>query len=108
MVDVGRRDHAQPRHVVVGVPGDPSPGTLLRDYKSYASRALNRSFGVRQSSTWWTESGSKRKLPHEDAIVAAVLYVARQVNPLVVRIDEKFREIVIGALGEAAVGFFAT
>ena len=28
-------------HLVVGVPGDPDPSALLRDFKSYASRALN-------------------------------------------------------------------
>src|SRR5205823_6747287 len=29
-------------HVVYGVPGDPDPSDMLRDWKSYASRALNR------------------------------------------------------------------
>jgi REP element-mobilizing transposase RayT len=93
-------------HVVVGVPGDPPPRKLLQDYKSYASRALNQSFDRPKSETWWTESGSKRKLPSDDAIVAAVLYVARQQNPLVIWIDEKFREIVVGAMGESANVFF--
>ncbi|MEX2139900.1 MAG: transposase [Pirellulales bacterium] len=93
-------------HAVVGVPGDPPPRKLLQDYKSYASRALNRSFGRPKSDTWWTESGSKRKLPHEDAIVGAVLYVARQANPLVIWIDERFRDIVVGSLGVAALAFF--
>ncbi len=59
-------------HVVVGVPGDPEPDTLLRDFKSYASRRLNKGFDRPASGTWWTESGSRRKLPDEAAVVGAV------------------------------------
>src|SRR5438270_12088077 len=55
-------------HVVVGVPGDPEPDTLLRDFKSYGSRALNRRWGKPPAGTWWTESGSRRKLPDEGAV----------------------------------------
>src|SRR5258708_5776120 len=29
-------------HLVVGVPGDPDPHSLVRDFKSYGSRTLNR------------------------------------------------------------------
>jgi REP element-mobilizing transposase RayT len=29
-------------HIVFGVTGDPDPSGMLRDWKSYASRALNR------------------------------------------------------------------
>ncbi|MEM7811200.1 MAG: transposase [Planctomycetota bacterium] len=62
-------------HAVVGVGGDPESETLLRDLKSYASRRLNREFGRRE---WWTKSGSKRKLPDEPAVIAAVRYVREQ------------------------------
>lgn len=50
-------------HLIVGVPGDPDPATLLRDFKSYASRALNLNSGDSRppSGTWWTEQGAKRK-----------------------------------------------
>jgi REP element-mobilizing transposase RayT len=61
-------------HVVLGVPGDPEPDTLLRDLKSYASRAL----GARASGKWWTRSGSRRKLPDDAAVAAAIKYVRRQ------------------------------
>jgi REP element-mobilizing transposase RayT len=69
-------------HVVVRVPGDPNPEDLLRDFKSYASRSLNKSFARPKSDTWWTESGSKRKLPTPTAVVGGVRYVKNQENPL--------------------------
>ncbi len=71
-------------HVVLGVPGDPKPETLLRDLKSYGSRALGR----KGSRTWWTRSGSRRKLPDVAAIAAAVRYVARQRYALAVWVRE--------------------
>jgi REP element-mobilizing transposase RayT len=74
-------------HLVVGVPDDPDPETLLRDFKAYASRALNRKWDRPKSETWWTESGSKRKLPHEGALIAVCRYVRDQDHALVVRVD---------------------
>src|SRR5438874_7895212 len=71
-------------HIVVTVPGDPNPADVLGDFKGYGSRVLNRRWGRRPNGTWWTEGGSKRKLPDEEAVRAAVAYVARQSNPLVV------------------------
>ena len=68
-------------HIVVGVSGDPDPATLLRDFKSYASRALNQ---TSRRERWWTESGSRRKLPDEAAVLAAIRYVENQDRPLVV------------------------
>jgi REP element-mobilizing transposase RayT len=69
---------------VVADGGDADPESMLRDFKSYASRALNRQWGKPASGTWWTASGSKRRLPGEAAVTAAVRYVLRQVHPLVV------------------------
>ena len=71
-------------HWVVGVPGDPNPDSLLRDLKSYGSRALNERWGRPASGTWWTESGSKRKLPNEAAVLAAIKYVVDQEYPLLI------------------------
>ena len=72
-------------HVVVAVPGDPDPADLLRDFKSYAARRLNRRWGKPASGTWWTESGSRRILRGDGAVPGAVDYVARrQPNPLAV------------------------
>jgi REP element-mobilizing transposase RayT len=71
-------------HLVVRVPDDPEPSTLLRDFKSYGSRRLNQRFGKPTSGTWWTASGSRRKLPDERAVQAAIRYVQNQQRPLVV------------------------
>ncbi|MBU6293193.1 MAG: hypothetical protein KJS91_00805, partial [Planctomycetes bacterium] len=57
---------------------------LLKDFKSYASRALNKQFEKPESGTWWTEGGSRRKLPDEAAVAAAIRYVLDQEHPLVV------------------------
>jgi REP element-mobilizing transposase RayT len=77
-------------HVVLGVSGDPDPATLLRDLKSYASRALNKQWVRPASGTWWTESGSTRVLKKEDAILSAVAYVRDQEFPLACWIDPRF------------------
>src|SRR5215213_7415624 len=50
-------------HIVVAVPGDPSPSKVLGDFKSWGTRRLTAGFGEPPSRTWWTERGSKRKLP---------------------------------------------
>ena len=71
-------------HLIVGVDGDPEPDVLLRDFKSYASRRLNTRFGRRER--WWTESGSRRKLPDGTAVRQAVQYVKDQEFPLAIRI----------------------
>ena len=44
----------------------------MADFKAYGSRALNRRYGRPPSETWWTDKGSKRKLPNEEALAAAV------------------------------------
>jgi REP element-mobilizing transposase RayT len=74
-------------HLVVLVPGDPEPESLLHAFKSYGSRRLNRAFGKHE---WWTASGSTRKLPDEHAIRAAVCYVRDQAQPLLVEIDQSW------------------
>ena len=65
-------------HVVVGVTGDPDPSDILGDLKSYGSRSLNKKWTKLKSETWWAESGSKRKLPTPDAVLAAINYVIEQ------------------------------
>src|SRR5262249_40259943 len=76
-------------HIVVGVPGDPNPEDILRDFKSYGSRALNRTFGHRPGGTWWTTSGSKRKLRDEASIHNAIEYVRNQEYRLVVWVADE-------------------
>ena len=84
---VGTAIMANHIHVVVGVPDDPDPEDLLRDLKAYGSRKLNRKFGKPKSETWWTQSGSKRKLPDRVAIRNAVQYLRDQEFPLVIWIN---------------------
>jgi hypothetical protein len=71
-------------HVVLGVPDDPDPEDLLRDVKSYGSRRLNRCATRPASGTWWTRSGSKRKLPHQESVLGAIRYVVTQEAPLLI------------------------
>jgi REP element-mobilizing transposase RayT len=68
-------------HLPVGVAGDPDPEVLLRDFKSYGSRSLNRRWGKPPSGTWWTETGSKRKKADEAAMRDAVQYIRHQQYP---------------------------
>ena len=77
-------------HLVVGVPGDPEPATILHDFKSYGTRRLNKEWGKPINGTWWTESGSRRKLAKEENIQAAMEYVRNQEYPLLIWINEKY------------------
>jgi REP element-mobilizing transposase RayT len=69
-------------HLVVGVPGDPDPSALIRDFKSYASRALNHRDRVAARPSWWTEQGSKRKIADWDTLETVLRYVREQVYAL--------------------------
>ena len=72
-------------HIVVLVEGDPAPGKVLADFKAYGSRVLNRRYGKPPSETWWTEKGSKRKLPNDAAVISGINYVVyKQHKPLLV------------------------
>ena len=71
-------------HIVVGVPGDPEPATLLQAFKSYGSRKLNKLWGRPVNGTWWTESGSKRKLANSQSVLTAIRYVMEQEFPLLI------------------------
>jgi predicted HTH transcriptional regulator/REP element-mobilizing transposase RayT len=69
-------------HLVVGVPGDPDPSALLRDFKSYSSRALNLWDRVSVKPRWWTEQGSKRKIADWDTLETVLRYVREQAYAL--------------------------
>jgi REP element-mobilizing transposase RayT len=72
-------------HVVLSVTGDPDPTSILETLKSWATRALKKLRPLPPNGTYWTAKGSKRKLPNELALHAAVVYVAKkQPNPLAV------------------------
>ncbi|RIK78874.1 MAG: hypothetical protein DCC67_11135 [Planctomycetota bacterium] len=69
-------------HLVVEAPPSVGKSQLLRDFKSYAARRLNRQFGAPASGGWWTHGGSCRVVAD---VASAVDYVCcRQPNPLVV------------------------
>jgi REP element-mobilizing transposase RayT len=62
---------------------------LLRDFKGYGSRRLNRLFGVREAKTWWSDGGSGRVVRN---VASAIHYVChRQPRPLVVWSQERGR-----------------
>lgn len=71
-------------HLVVGVSGDPHPGVLLRDFKSYGRRVLNRKFERPENGSWWSEHGSKRKVKDQHHLDNVIQYVQDQPNSLVV------------------------
>jgi REP element-mobilizing transposase RayT len=77
-------------HLIVGVPGDPDPTKILGDFKSYGSRRLNARWGRPPSGTWWTYSGSKRKLSDQANVLAAIAYLRAQEYPLVLWVDPSF------------------
>jgi hypothetical protein len=69
--------------------GSVGKSKLLRDFKSYGSRKLNRLFGERVSGTWWSDGGSARVVKN---LAAAIHYVvAKQPCPLVVWSRERGR-----------------
>jgi REP element-mobilizing transposase RayT len=65
-------------HLIVTAPAEVLSDNLLRDFKSYASRALNQKWAKPKSGTWWTASGSRRRLPDSDAVQCAIRYVLNQ------------------------------
>jgi Transposase IS200 like len=69
-------------HLVVEAGPELAKDDLLRDFKSYGSRRLNRLFGERTSGTWWTASGSCRRI---NRMPEAIFYAChRQPKPLLV------------------------
>jgi REP element-mobilizing transposase RayT len=88
-------------HLVFGVPGDPDPAELLKCWKSYASRALNR-LGPRPiAPRWFADGGSKRRLVDEENWIGAVRYVMDQAGALLIWLSEQARRLA-GAHGEPA------
>jgi len=75
-------------HMVVGVPGDPDPEKLLGDFKSYGSRKLNQTGHTVPYDKRWTKSGSKRKLPDNQAVLNAIQYTIDQEFPLVIWVND--------------------
>lgn len=81
-------------HLVVEPPASAGGGIamksqLLRDFKGYGSRRLNRLFGEREAGTWWSDGGSARIVKNK---ATAIHYVCHcQPWPLVVWSRERGR-----------------
>jgi REP element-mobilizing transposase RayT len=71
-------------HLVFGVPEDPDPSEMLKSWKSYASRVLNRTGAKPPAPRWFADGGSKRPVKGESNRASAIRYVRDQVAPLVV------------------------
>ena len=71
-------------HLVVSAPEEVLTDRLLQVFKSYASRKLNQAYPRPVGGTWWAASGSRRRLPNEQAVLAAVEYVRNQEYPLAI------------------------
>ncbi len=76
-------------HLVVNVHSGPEPDSILRDFKSYGSGALNVQWGEQKSGTWWTKSGSKRKLGTDNSVISAIEYCCDQKYPLLIWTKEE-------------------
>jgi REP element-mobilizing transposase RayT len=75
--------------LVVECPPDIHKSQLLRDFKGYGARRLNRLYGRRAAGTWWSDGGSGRVIRN---VVAAIYYVChRQPFPLLVWSRERGR-----------------
>jgi REP element-mobilizing transposase RayT len=82
-------------HVLVGVPGDPDPESILETLKSWATRAVKKRRPMPPNGTFWTAKGSKRKLPDEEAVQAGAIYlVKKQPNPLAVFYGARWRDVL--------------
>ncbi len=81
-------------HIVFAVPGDPDPSHMLRDWKSYASRALNKTGPKLPAGRWWADGGSKRPIKTDERRLAAIKYVRDQENPLLVWLSPEARQLL--------------
>ena len=90
-------------HAVVSASDLVRSEKILADLKSYGSRRLNQQWSRPASKTWWTESGSRRRLADEPNVEAAVRYVAEQEHPLVIWISPEFESLVPTDRREMAV-----
>lgn len=82
-------------HVIVGVTGDPDPQSILETLKSWATRTLKKLRALPPNGKFWTERGSKRKLPDERAVHDGVIYVVRkQPDPFAVWFHPKWQAVI--------------
>jgi REP element-mobilizing transposase RayT len=75
-------------HIVFGVPRDPDPSKMLHDWKSYATRALNKRHG-RPQVRWWADGGSMRILSDHANRLGAIQYVRDQAGALLMWLSDE-------------------
>lgn len=76
-------------HLVVALPDETRAENAVRDFKAYGSRVLNTRWPRPENGTWWTGGGgSRRWLRSPHAVQAALDYLRKQPNPLVLWIHE--------------------
>ncbi len=82
-------------HIVVGVSGNRDPQSVLTMFKSWATRAVKTIRPLPSNGTFWTAKGSKRKLPDDEAVRAAVIYVVKkQPNPLATWFAPQWQDVL--------------
>ena len=82
-------------HIVVGAPEDRSSKSVLETFKSWTTRTVKKIRPLPSNGTFWTAKGSKRKLPNDPAVRAAVIYVVKkQPNPLAVWYASQWRDVL--------------
>jgi REP element-mobilizing transposase RayT len=81
-------------HLVLGVAGDPTPTSLLRDFKSYCSRALNKTQPEARRVKWWAERGSTRFLKDQEHRIRAIRYASEQETPLLIWLSDEARALI--------------
>jgi REP element-mobilizing transposase RayT len=67
--------HVRTNHVHLVVTADGPPERILNDFKSAASRRLNKAFPAERERTRWTRHGSTRYLWTEGVVAEKVRYV---------------------------------
>jgi REP element-mobilizing transposase RayT len=82
-------------HIVIGVPGDPDPDSIVKTLKAWATRAVKKVRPLPSNGAFWTGGGSKRKLPDETALRDGVIYVVlKQPNPLAVTYAPRWKSVI--------------
>ena len=77
--------HVRTNHVHIVVAAEARPERLMNDFKSYASRCLNRAGLDQPARNRWARHGSTRWLWKRDDVLAAIRYVVyEQGDPMAV------------------------
>jgi hypothetical protein len=70
--------HVRASHIHIVVTAEWTPERALNDFKTAASRRLNKAFPAERDRTHWTRHGSTRYLRNEDAVAEKVHYVLHE------------------------------